>query len=222
MIKKLTYIGIGIVVATILAFFILGYLGSKGLTGNAVAGNLTAPAGSFAYLPIYRNTSNEIVVYSVLSSRANIYLLNSSLLGAFKSYESTSRPGALQYLRSMGLALNDSFVNSSGSLAYVYPAANGTAPPLYLMLDNTPGGASANVPVNASVLLITIDPKSVSSYSLLIFIDTILFVAGIGIALYGVLKKQGPAPDAPAQSEDEKRYVDALYSKVGKGKGKRS
>ncbi|HVA82788.1 MAG TPA: hypothetical protein VNF06_01345, partial [Candidatus Aquilonibacter sp.] len=92
--------------------------------------------------------------------------------------------------------------------ASLLPAGN-----YYAILQNT-GNSSALVNVTSDVSAnISSQGGYIFGIGILIFV---LFVAGIIIIVYGIIKKPKVAPEQMA----DQQKVDELYKDVGKGKGK--
>ncbi len=230
--KKIVYIGIGLLILSIVLFIVAGFLLSSGLGSSIMATNLTVQAGGFSSVPItyYSNTS-ALAVYAVINNPANLYLMNHSSFTSWSGYMDSSRNASgIKYAEQLGINSTHIFPNTSFSVIPINlkgsATSNLSANRIYVVIDNTLGSKSSTMALNASVSYLPLESSRLIISAVLGYGVIILAIAAIVLIIWGLVKKDklaSPMVDGKNVPKDqqEKEYVDQLYKGV-KGKRKRS
>lgn len=221
MIKKLAYIGLAILIISIVIFFAFGGIVSNSIANNTNRSNVTIGAHNYTYVTISPKNKGMLYVMEEGSQYPiNLYLLNSNQLGAFMSYVNSSSShsgmgfGSADNINKTNVALNSTVFGP-----YSFYNSNEIE---YLVEDNTYGSYS-NTIVSSVVLLAPIKESVGLIYSVISILLLIGIIAGIVILIYGIFKKDKSKDlsTAAQPTSDEKTYVDQIYSKARQKKGKR-
>ncbi|MDE1871169.1 MAG: hypothetical protein KGI06_02930 [Candidatus Micrarchaeota archaeon] len=228
--KKLVFIGLGLIAVAVAMFLLSGYLLSSGLGNNIQLTNLTINAGGFSYVPIsYGRNISALAIYAVMGKPANLYILNNSTFNSWRSYVvANSSASGIKYMLRSGI--NSSYIYRNTTLEVIpirlsstpYSSASGK---LYIVVDNTPGSSSSNVPVNASISYIQLHSSNLLTSAALGYGVFIIGISGIIILIWGFVKKGEPGDgkdskdEAKSKEQKDKEYVEQLYKGVKKKKG---
>ncbi len=182
--RKMTYIGIIILVIAVAAIALGVFYGSSGIikaaSGLVVMKNMTVFNNSFAYLTF--NTVGTPLIFSARSeSDVNFYLMN---MTAYSLWAGANYTGMHQnrFLVGEGLEGNGIIVVYHNTMNASFPASIGQEPmyieggnstyanlansTYYLVIDNTNGSASNSTNVNVSVVYLpNINTNNATTYS---------------------------------------------------------
>lgn len=223
MLKKITYIGVALMLIALVVIIVTALLLNHTIGSKLERYNLTVGAHNYTYVKIVQNTTLVSMVYEVSSGPSNLYVVNSSVLAGMKAYLSGNpSASAYSYITSAKVDPNDTQLNSTHAAVTLYnlpsKAANKTDV-LYVVLDNTKGSSSATSALNATVLFVKFNPSAGIAYSLTYIVCIIVFIAGIVVTVYGLLKKDSVVGDVTKpMGKDDQEYIDSLYKNVDKGK----
>ncbi len=180
--KKIVYIGLGLIVLSIIVLLLSSGTTSslsQSLQSSFLTQNITVQAHNFASIQLNATNSSYIFVIGVMNNPANFYLFNSSAYSKWTSYIQTANsPSGLTKAISLegnGVSIiyrNQTNVSIPSGTGFVqttpfYAISNqsmfrkGT---YYAVIDNTNGSASEANPVKASfVYLPPITNQSLAS-----------------------------------------------------------
>lgn len=226
--KRIIIIGI---IVIILSFLIGTIALPNALLGIAHFSNQSVsilPAHN-SYLPYFINETGFIVVGYQSSTPLNFYFANASAFLILQNYMNSTLQlsqwatrlqgnGVLESIPNskVGIFPYSQFSSSNSTPAGSYVIANASLLPAgnYYAIFQNLANSSASVNVTSDVSTnISSQGGYIFGIGVLIFV---LFVAGIIIIVYGVIKKPKAAPE---QTGSEQK-VDELYKGVSKGKGK--
>lgn len=255
--KKIVYIGLGLILASLIVFVIAGNSTSSAINNLAQTvntTNVTIAAHSFNALKLAAPSNSLLLLaVSIQNGKANFYFFNSSAYATWTAGVGSNSTGLSRALSLEGkgvyviyngvfnASVPSSLVNASKSLLYTtneskqYPAGT-----YYAVIDNTNGSVSSGMSLNGRIAYVppfnnaSLQGSQYSQlsgalktgilYGLIFFI---LFVVGIIVVIYGVIKKpevdvaQAAAASGKVQASKQqmqKEYVDQLYKNVGKRK----
>ncbi len=221
MIKRLAYIGLAVLIISIIIFFVFGGVVSNSIASNTNKSNLTIGVHNYSYTTITPKSKGMLYVMEEGSQYPiNLYLLNANQLGAFVSYvNASSAHSGAGFEAADNINKTDVALNSTTFGPYSFYNSNETQ---YLVEDNTYGSYS-NTIVQSVVLLAPIKESIGLTYSIISILLLIGIIAGIVILIYGIFKKEKPkdASTVIQPTDDEKAYVDQIYSKSRQKKSKR-
>ncbi|MGC8567646.1 MAG: hypothetical protein ACP5RP_01620 [Candidatus Micrarchaeia archaeon] len=224
MIKKLVFIGIILIVGAFVTLFISAPSISKSYDSNLLelthklAINTTADGISIT--PISINETGPLNVVIGSNRSVSYFLFNSS---AFQKWESSNKTAASAY-RSGAIFV---FVNqkaayypsqSSSYLPQAYANASNnivSAGTYYFVVDDANASKNSSNVITELVYYIVTPMFSsyISSTSNMLYASSavfwVLFIIGLGIAIYGLVKKNQQLQ--PISQE----YIDQLYKNVG-------
>ncbi|MDE1869502.1 MAG: hypothetical protein KGH71_00765 [Candidatus Micrarchaeota archaeon] len=226
--KRIILIGIIVMVAS----FVIGAIAlPNALMGISNFSNQSIsllPAHN-TYLPYFINETGFIVLGYQSSQNLNFYFANASAFLILQNYMNSTLTLSQWATRLQGNGVLESIPNSKiGIFPYSQFSSSNAAPQgsyivenasilpagnYYAIFQNT-GNSSATVNVTSNVST-NISSKGgyIFGIGILIFV---LFVAGIIIIVYGIVKRPKIAPE----QETSQQKVDELYKGVGRGKGK--
>ena len=225
MIKKFVYYGLIIVAIAIVIIFASGYVLTNGLYKSISAKNLTTGPDSFSYFPVSYNSSTQLAIYVLSNKPLNVYLLNSSTYLTWSAYAlSNKSSNGLNYVDRLKVNSTDIFKNETYVVAPII--INNTNKTLkgiiYVVLDNTPGSTSSSKLVNSTIAYLPLGTSKLIVYGIFDVVAIILFVAGLIVLAYGLLKKEMIKDQSGkvvnAKDQKDKEYVDSLYKGVKKVK----
>jgi hypothetical protein len=170
----------------------------------------------------------------MLSGTVNIYIFNTSNFDLWQRHVAgNTSVNGLRYAQALYHG-NSSFIYANTPLI-IWKNASSVLPKsglynnsIYVAIDNTNGSASSNRTVDARVVYLILDPATTAKYDSLAsnqlytgFATFVLFLAGMALAIYGVMKKdvQRPGAQVPTgNKEANKDYIDSLYKNIDKKK----
>lgn len=193
--KKSLYIGLALIAVSIIVFIASGAL-LKNAGSGLKAINVTAGRDNYTQVHVNQDNYSFTEILVAANSSTNIYLLNNSIYSAFNSYiaANKSRSGA-SYIAGIGLNRSYVFLHNTTAIGYMVSLtqnpdiANG----FYVVIDNTAGSPSANQLVYASVQYISYDYSQGYLLLAVLGVDFVIFIAGIGFTIYGLVKKEKSA-----------------------------
>ncbi|MGI0141479.1 MAG: hypothetical protein ACREBF_02395 [Candidatus Micrarchaeales archaeon] len=221
--KKIIIIG----VIVVLAAFIIGSIAiPNALLGvaNFANQNIVVLSHQSAFKSLYLNQTGFMVVGFQSLSAVNFYFANSSAFKTLDSYANSSLllsqwatrlfgNGVYEILpnSTVGIFPYSQLTNSTPSGAYITKNVTLLPAGTYYALFYNPRNISATVNVTSDI---STNISSQGAYILGIGLTVfILFIAGIILIIYGIIKKPKSPQVAPAQ---DKKKLDQLYKGVGK------
>lgn len=229
--KKIILIGIIVIV---LAFIIGSVALPNALSSISNFGtqSLVILPGQTSYTTYFLNETGFIIAGYQSNAAMNFYFVNQSGFDSLKGYFNSTLTLSQWARNHQGSGVIESITNSRVGIFPYSQFTNQTAVPTgsyisqnasilpagnyYAILQNA-DNVTANVNVTSDVSA-NIQKQSGSIFAIGISVF-IVFVAGIGIVIYGIIKKPKVPADQTNKSDDSKK-IDELYKGVDRKKGK--
>ena len=180
--KKFVYYGLLFIIIAIVLALVAGYLLNSKVGGSVSSTNVTANAGSFAYVQIPGGNYTALALYMVLANNTNMYVMNSSTFSEWSGYlGANSSASGLSRARALGLSGNYTFVDKRSVYTQLF-TGNGSSSSMngaYVVIDNTPGSNSSKIAVSGIVTYIPIKLSSLLVYEAPVILAIILAIAGL-------------------------------------------
>ena len=228
--KRIALIGVGLLILAIVLLVVLGFLFSGSASKNLQVTNLTVSSHGFSYLPItYYSNTVAIAIYSITNKPANLYLMNGSAFNAWYSHMSNSiNTSGIQLAENVGV--NSTYIYRNVTMQFIQLlhgpaiAANSTGK-IYLVVDNTQGSKSYDSSLNATLSYYLLQPSNLAATTALgytFLIGIIVVIAAIAVIIWGLVRKrQEKANTGNPKDDEQKSYLDQLYSGVKLNKRKK-
>ncbi len=230
--KKFVYYGLLFIIIAIVLALVAGYLLNSKVGGSVSSTNVTANAGSFAYVQIPGGNYTALALYMVLANNTNMYVMNSSTFSEWSGYlGANSSASGLSRARALGLSGNYTFVDKRSVYTQLF-TGNGSSSSMngaYVVIDNTPGSNSSKIAVSGIVTYIPIKLSSLLVYEAPVILAIILAIAGLIVIIYGLIKKGAQnlgnalqPNDGKTKEQHDKEYLEQIYKGVDSDKKKRN
>lgn len=232
--KRFFYLGIVLVVVAFIAFFFaVPALAVPSQLTNVTPKSVAIAAGSFAYLPIFLNSTGIITVGYNASSQLSFYLANASAEGAITN-ASSQNSSVLQ--EATALEGNGVYLLYSLSSKGVYPyyanyssalqapdyQANITPMPSghYYAGFYNPGNSVVTAAISAEPITLTQLESASGSIGTGMLAVGIIFIIGIALIVYSIFAKPKQPMTPGALSEEVTKAYDQIEKKQGGGTAK--
>ncbi len=222
MIKKFVLIGVILVIAAIVVFFLTSYLLTNSLGGKITMLNSTVAAGGYHEVRInYTNSTTIIALYTLISAPINLYVMNASAYSEWSGYmAANANASGVSEAGRLNLGAQGLFTNKTAGMVPIETngvGGQGTQGSVYVVMDNTHGSTSSAESVNATLWYVPVEKSGILISAAIGYSCFILGIAGIILIIYGLVKKGKQAEEQKAEKEkSDKAYVDRLYRNVKK------
>ena len=243
--KRLVYSGLLLIALSIILFSIIASSTSSTfskLYGDLVYKNITVNSNSLYYIDINSTASSPMLMGLDIHSPAQVFLFNAS---SFSAWVSGTGPksgisGAIQFEgKGLILAYNNTMnasipVEPNNALVYQSNSSkivSGELPTgsYKLVIDNANGSSSSSAAINATYVYLPSSSvstiiHSTSGMSMLSIVALIMFISGIALLVYGIIKKSAMVSKSAVAGlsggtpSDE--AIDQLYKSIDSGKQK--
>jgi hypothetical protein len=209
MIKKFLYAGLVLLVIGVGVLFFVSQFITTGTPTNIL--NITVLSGRIGDVPVQVNASAISILFVFASNATNIYFLNQSAFSGLNAYlGSNSMRSAYSYIQSQNISKTDVFQDNSSAVKEEYQTAENKSTGsynLYAVIDSTNGSPSYNQTISASVVYKSYSYGSWLSRSGEALVGIAAIILGIGLLIYGALKKPKvvAAEAAPVQKVESKK-----------------
>ena len=234
MMKKFIYYGIALIVVAIVIAMVSGYLLNSKVGGSISSANVTVNAGSFAYVGIPSGNYTALAVYAIMANSTNIYVMNGSTFSKWSNYLSLNKSASgLSRARALGVNSSYIFENKRSIYTQIFAqqgsGANSSLNGMHVVIDNTPGSNSSAISFEGIVTYIPLQLSSLVIYEVPMMLALVIGIAGLIVAIYGLIKKGEQSlanamqpNDGMTKEQRDKEYLEQIYKGVDSDKKKRS
>ena len=243
--KRLVYSGLLLMALSIILFGIIASSTSSTfskLYGDLVYKNITVNSNSLYYIDINSTTASPMLMGLGIHSPVQVFLFNES---SFSVWVSGTGPrsgisGATPFEgKGLILAYNNTMnasIPTEPNNALVYQSNSSKASPgelpigsYKLVIDNANGSSSSNTAINATYVYLPSSSVSsitgsTSGMGILSIVALLLFISGIALLIYGVIKKSAMVSKSAvaglSSGTPSDEAIDRLYESIDSGKQK--
>jgi len=225
--KKILYIGLLLLVASIVVLYASSAEAEGMIKNFASSKNITVLNDSFYAMPVQsQNSINAITAIIVMSnSSLNEYVLNASTFSAWSAYMQGNKTASGIHYATMLNKSNSSLIYSNKKvLSIVLPRSKSNAN-MYLVIDNTYGSNSSKINVPASITVLPMPTNSILPFAGAEIAGIIVLIASFVIIIYGLLRKakvsqETVLAEAGKGKDSDSAYIENLYKSIEKNKKK--